>query len=154
MTETYASCLVRAPVGTVFDVVAHIEKLTAAVPTITNVEFLTEQHRGVGTRFRETRVMGRREATTELEVTEYEPGERIRLLADEGGSTWDSTFTTTAEAEGTRLGLRMVATPYTLSARVLNPLTKSIVAKAVRGDLEAVKAYCEQEPEGQERTKD
>lgn len=143
MTTTTMSYLIDAPVETVFDVVAHIENFSQAIPAITDVEFVSEQRSGVGTRFRETRVMGRREATSELEVTEYEEGAAIRLVADEGGSIWDSRFTTTAEGDGTRLEFTMVATPHTLGARVLNPLTKGIVAKAIRGDLEAVKAYCE-----------
>lgn len=143
MTVTTVSRTIKAPVERVFDAVAHIENFSEAVSTITNVEFLSEQRRGVGTRFRETRVMGRREATTELEVTEYEPGERIRLMAEEGGSTWDSVFTTKADDDGTLLELTMVATPHTMAARLLNPLTKGMVAKAIRGDMDAVKAYCE-----------
>ncbi len=143
MTTTTMSYVIDAPVGEVFDVVAHIDKFSLAVPAITDVEFLSEQRQGVGTRFRETRVMGRREATSELEVTEYEENARIRLVATEGGSTWDSLFTTVAEGSGTRLDFEMVATPHTLGARILNPLTKGIVARAIRGDLEAVKTHCE-----------
>lgn len=43
-----------------------------------NVLFLTDSEKGVGTKFRETRMMGKREAGTELEVTEYVPNERVR----------------------------------------------------------------------------
>ncbi|MEM9616059.1 MAG: SRPBCC family protein [Actinomycetota bacterium] len=143
MTTTTMSYVIDAPVEEVFDVVAHIENFSKAVPAIADVEFISEQRSGVGTRFRETRVMGRREATSELEVTEYEEGSLIRLVAEEGGSTWDSRFTTTAEGESTRLDFTMVATPHTFAARILDPLTKGIVAKAIRGDMEAVKAYCE-----------
>ena len=45
------------------------------------------------TRFRETRVMKGREASTVLEVTEYESPRRIRLVSDEGGTIWDTVFT-------------------------------------------------------------
>jgi len=50
---------------------AHIDNFRKAVPGITSVEFLSETRSGVGTRFRETRVMNGREATVELEVTEF-----------------------------------------------------------------------------------
>ncbi|MEL7156216.1 MAG: hypothetical protein AAFN30_06415, partial [Actinomycetota bacterium] len=54
-----------------------------------------------------------------------------------------SVVKTESDGEGTRLELTMVATPHTLAARLLNPLTKGIVAKALRGDMDAVKAFCE-----------
>ncbi|MEL7155904.1 MAG: SRPBCC family protein, partial [Actinomycetota bacterium] len=126
MTVTTVSRTINAPAEHVFDVVAHIENFSRAVPTITDVEFLTDQRRGVGTRFRETRVMGRRQASTELEVTEYEGGRRIRLVADEGGSIWDSVFTTEPDGEGTRLELTMVAT-----RRMRRPPSYSVTSSSV-----------------------
>lgn len=143
MSQTGVSRVIDAPVEHVFDTVAHIENFSKAVPHITDVEFLSEQRRGVGTRFRETRVLRGRQASTELEVTEYVENERIRLVADEGGSIWDSTFTVTPDGEGTKLSLVMEARPHTLVARILNPLTKGIIRKSIEGDMDAVKAFCE-----------
>jgi carbon monoxide dehydrogenase subunit G len=53
---------VNAPMEVVFDAIAHIENFSQAAPHIVGVEYLSEQKRGVGTRFRETRRMGKREA--------------------------------------------------------------------------------------------
>jgi uncharacterized membrane protein len=135
--------MVRAPVEAVFDCVAHIQNFSHAVPEIAKIEFLTQSRRGVGTRFRETRLMKGREATTELEVTEYDAPRRVRLVSDEGGTIWDTVFTT-AEADGiTRLEMVMDARPYKLMARIVNPFIGRMVSKAIEEDMDAVKRYCE-----------
>lgn len=145
MTHTWLSRIIRAPAKAVFETVANATNYTKAVSDIVKVEFLTDQRSGVGTRFRETRMMGRRAATTELEVTEYVANERIRMVSDSGGTVWDSIFTVTPVEDGdaTRLELVMEARPYRLLSRILVPLTKSIVAKAIARDMDAVKGYLE-----------
>ena len=145
MTRTRTSRTIDAPVEAVFEAVADIANFSKAVPHIARVEFLTERRVGVGTRFRETRLMRGREATTELEVTEYERNERVRLVSDAGGTVWDSLFTVTPEGDGrsTRLDLVMEAKPYRFMSRLLVPLMKGVVAKAVAADMDAVKAWLE-----------
>ena len=134
---------IDAGIDEVFDLVAHIENLRKALPHVTNVEFLTEQQRGVGTRFRETRRMGRREATTELEVREYEPPNTVRLVSDAGGTVWDTTFRLTGTSAATQLSMEMDAIPHTFMAKLSLPLIGRAVAKAIESDLDAVKAHCE-----------
>lgn len=143
MTTTEVVRTIEAPVAEVFDTIAHIENFSKAVPHITAVEFLTEQHRGVGTRFRETRRMRNRFHDTELEVTEYVEDERIRLVSDQGGTVWDTVFTVAPAGGGTELTMMMDARPHQLLARATVPLFRRMVAKAVNADMDAVKAYCE-----------
>ena len=145
MTRTSITRTISAPLAAVFDTIADPVNYTKAVPQITKVEFLTDQKAGVGTRFRETREMRGREAATELEVTEYVRNERVRLVSKAGGTVWDSVFTVMAAEDdrATRLDLVMEARPYRLLARVFVPLMKGVVAKAVAGDMDAVKAYLE-----------
>ena len=137
--------MISAPIDRVFDIIADPVNFTRAVPQITKVEFLTDQRSGVGTRFRETRELRGREAATELEVTEYVVNERVRLVSRAGGTVWDSVFTVTPTEDfrDTRLDLVMEARPYRLLARVFVPLMKGVVAKAIAGDMDTVKAYLE-----------
>lgn len=130
----------------VFDTVAHIENFAEVVESIINVEFLSEQRTGVGTRFRETRLMKGREATSTLEVTEYEPHRRIRLVSDEGGAIWDTVFTVKPMGASTELFMVMKAKPYKLLARLMTPLFSGLVRKAIKSDMDAVKAHCEAAP--------
>lgn len=145
MTRTRATRTIDAPVSDVFDLIADPVNYTGALPQIKKVEFLTDQRTGVGTRFRETREMRGREAATELEVTEYVKNQRVRMVSDAGGTIWDSVFTVTPTEDdrATRLDLVMEARPYRLLASVFVPLTRGIVAKAIAGDMDAVKAYLE-----------
>ena len=134
---------INASAATVFDAVAHIENFSEAVPGITGVEFLTDRTRGARTRFRETRVIRGREASTELEVTEYEPDSHVRLVSDQGGTVWDTVFTITPDGSGSHLSMVMDARPHTLMAKVTTPLFKRVIARAIESDMDAVKQYCE-----------
>lgn len=143
MSRTTVIRTINAPIEQVFDAVAHVENFSKAVPHITNVEFLSESHAGVGTRFRETRLMRGRESTTELEVTEYVENESIRLVSDQGGTIWDTIFTVTPKGDQTELAMVMDAKAYKLLAKLMNPFIKGIVKKAVEEDMDAIKAHCE-----------
>ena len=127
----------------VFRTVAHIERFSEAVPHILRVEFLSEVKSGVGARFRETRMMMGREASTELGVTEYVENERVRIVSEAGGAVWDTVFTVTPHAQGAELKMKMEAQPRSMSARMTIPLIIGTVRKAVEQDLDAVKAFCE-----------
>ncbi len=53
MTKTERK--IAAPPEKVFELVAHIDEFSKAVPHIIDVEFLSEQRTGVGTRFKSRR---------------------------------------------------------------------------------------------------
>ena len=134
---------IDAPIDVVFKTISTPELFKEAVPEITKVEFLSEQHFGVGTRFKETRLMKKREASTVLEVTEQENNSHIRMVSVAGGTTWDSTFSTEAEEDGVQLRLVMTAVPGNFLARITVRMIKGMLEKALKRDMEAVKAYCE-----------
>lgn len=148
MSRTTIVREIAAPIDRVFDTVSRIEQFSQAVPHITNVEFLTEQQHGVGTRFKETRVLKGREQSTELEVTEYVENEKVRMVADQGGTVWDTVFSVEPIlAQGknqTRLTMVMDAKAHKLMARIINPLIKGMIAKFIEQDMDAIKTYCEQ----------
>lgn len=134
---------IDAPIETVFDTVAHIHNYAKAMPHIVHTEVLGDVESGVGMRFRQTRRMGKREATTELEVTEYVPNEHVRMVADSGGAIWDSIFTLRPRDGGTTLTLHMDARAYKLLPKLIIPLFGPLMRKAVHKDMAALKAYCE-----------
>ncbi len=145
MTRTELSRTINAPPGVVFSTIADISNFSEAVPHIEHVEFLSEARTGVGARFRETRVMGGRKAATVLEVTEYVADQRVRFVSDQGGTVWDTIFTVEPDPEGrgTRLVMVMEARPHTLVAKLITPLMKRVIARAIAADLDAVKAFAE-----------
>ena len=145
MGKTAVSRTIHAPIERVFETIASIENFKQAIPQIVNVEFLTEQRFGVGTKFRETRLMGKRKATVELEVTELVDNQHIRIVSDTHGTVWDTVFTTQPAADGgVELTMVMDARAYKLLPKMLNPLLSGMIRKAVEKDMDAVKAFCEQ----------
>lgn len=143
MTSLTVRKTIGAPIGLVFDTVSDINNFSQAVPHIVRAEILSEVEKGVGTRFRETRLMRGKEATTELEVTEYEPNDRVRIVADSHGTVWDSLFTVREVDGGTELEMTMEARAHSFVARMMNPLVIKTIAGAVEGDMDCVKEYCE-----------
>lgn len=144
MGRTTVTREIRAPLARVFDVIAHIENFRKAIPHIVEVEFLSDTRRGVGARFRETRLMGKRRATVELEVTEYVANQHVRLVSEAGGTCWDTLFRVKQVApDRVELTLVMDATPRNFFARVINPLIAGMIRKAVEADMDAVKKFCE-----------
>ena len=144
MGQTSVSRRIRASQQSVFEAISRAENIAAIVADITHVEFLSEQMFGLGTRFIETRSMGKREAKTTLEVTEFVPDQRVRYVADTGGTIWDTIYRVVPVGqEEVELSLVMEARAYKLMAKLVNPLIKGMIARVIEKDMDAVKAHCE-----------
>lgn len=135
--------MIDAPIDLVFETISTPEKFMEAVPHIISITFLSEQRTGAGTRFKETRMMGKREASTVLEIVEEQQNSHIRMISKAGGATWDSTFSTESEKEGVQLRLVMTAVPTNFLARMSIRMIKGMLEKALKKDLLAIKEYCE-----------
>jgi len=143
MKPVRVSLSIAAPLELVFQTIADPLNFCDAVPHITNIEFLSEKKKGVGTRFRETRVMKGRESTVDLEVTEYVENDRVRMISDAGGTIWDSIFTLTKDSGKIEMKMQMDILPHTLIARITTPLIWKMVASGVEKDMDVIKDYCE-----------
>ena len=143
MTPIIVTRIINESSEVVFATISDIRQFSKALPHVVRFEFLSIVNRGVGTRFRETRLMKGKEATTELEITEYVENDRVRMVADSHGTVWDTIFTVISENGCTTLTTRMDARSDKLLPRVMNPLIRGMIAKAVEQDMDLVKAFCE-----------
>lgn len=143
MTPIIVTRKINASMDVVFATVSDIRQFSKALPHVVTFEFLSVVNRGVGARFRETRLMNGKEATTDLEITEYVENDRVRMVAENHGTVWDTLFTVTSEGGSTTLTTKMDARADKLLPRVMNPLIRGITAKAVERDMDLVKAFCE-----------
>ncbi len=143
MPQTSAKLLIDASLERVFSAIAEIKNLPEAHPDVIHIEFLSEQKSGLGTRFCETRKMGKKEMKTELEVTEFKANQQLRMVTDSNGTVWDSLFTVRAQTKGVELSIVMDARAHQLLPRLLNPLMMGIYRKGLVRHLEALKNYCE-----------
>lgn len=142
--EIRADRTVRASIEKVFKTLATIDEFSKAIPGITKVEVLTNQRHGLGTRFRETRIMNGHKATTELEVTEFFENERVRMKALAGGVIWDTLFTVRqSNPQEVAMEMLMAAIPVGLPGKLITPLILEMVGRAVQQDMDSVKTYCE-----------
>jgi len=134
---------IHAPAGVVFQTVADAKRFAQAISGVTKVEVVSEAPSGVGTRFRQSRLMNGKETTMEFEVTEYVKNERVRIVNETHGTIWDSLFTLAPSNGSTTLTMRMETRSLRLLPRLLMPLVCLFIKKAVEKDIDAVKTFCE-----------
>ena len=145
MSNTVVTRAIAAPLDVVFKVVAEVDQFSRAIPHIKKVEFLSPVHSGVGTRFRETRVMHGKDVANELEITEWAENNRVRYVADSHGTVWDTVFTVEPDRDYTLLTMTMESNAKKLIPKIMNRLMSRMVKKAVEQDMDALKQFCEQQ---------
>lgn len=149
MTTLTVERTIHAPVERVFRAVTDIGALPSTNPDILRIEFLSERRTGVGTRFRETRRMGKKgEHVTELEVTEYTEGAHARMVTRDPGTVWDTCFGFDPTPEGTRLTLRMEARAKSFGSRFALGLFKPLIRRGIEKHLTQLGAHCESTSQG------
>jgi hypothetical protein len=84
-----------------------------------------------------------REYKTELEITEFVDQDHVRMVADAGGTIWDSEFAVQPHRIGTRLVMKMDAKPYRWMSRIANVIIQPVVQRGVEDDMDLIKLYCE-----------
>jgi len=134
---------IDAPVETVFRAVTEIERFPDIQPDVLAIEFLTESRSGVGTRFRETRRQGKNEMITELEVTEFDPPQRARMVTDSHGTIWDTVFLVRPSGGKSELVIEMDARPHTLLTKIMTPIMKGMFRKGMEEYIDLLREHCE-----------
>jgi carbon monoxide dehydrogenase subunit G len=146
MKQITTSIVVEAAPERVFAVFADFENAAANVGAIRSLELLGDGPIGVGKRFRETRVVFKKEATEEMEITAFDPPRGYQVSCESCGARFVSDFRFRPEGPGTRVDVDVGAQPLSFAAKLLSPLSGMMLkscAKAVQGDLEDLRAVCE-----------
>lgn len=137
---------IDAPVERVYAVFTDIESAADNIAGITRLEVLTDGPIGVGTRFRETRLMFKKEATEEFEISEFQPNASYTVTATTCGALWTTTFRFEPDGDGTRVDVEMVITPLTFFAKLMSPLSKLMsgpMLKCLSADLDDLQRLAE-----------
>jgi hypothetical protein len=143
MTQFRFTRTTTAPIDFVFATISNPHSFSKVSEDVVRIEMLSDTTSGVGTRFRETRKMGKREATTDLEITECVENEHVRFVSGAGGAIWDTIYTVSTVDDQTRMEVVMDARPYKLMARIMIPFIKGMMGKFMAKDMDAVTAYCD-----------
>ncbi|MFT5198306.1 MAG: carbon monoxide dehydrogenase subunit G [Planctomycetota bacterium] len=149
MSQITVSTQVAAPIEKVFQSFTQLEMAAERVASITSLEVLTEGPFGEGTRWRETRLMFKKEATEEMWVTGFKPPHSYNVEAESHGMKYSTVFNFKSEGEGTKVSWVFNCTPQTFGAKIMAPifnvLMKGTMKKHMLGDLEAIRDACEQD---------
>ena len=137
----------RAGVDEVFDICTDLRSAPERISGITKMEVLTDGPIRAGTRFRETRVMFKKEHTEEMEVTGFTPGKSYTVTSESCGCIYKSGFDFAPVEDGTNVTFRMDARPFSIFAKIMTPLTSlmfgPMMRKCVGQDLADIKAFVE-----------
>ncbi len=135
MIQMNVSTDVAAEPARVFALASDFPNLPGHVAGIIRVEMLTDGPVGVGTRFKETRKFGGRQATETMVVAEFDAPRSYVLKARSCGSIFRSRVRVEPAPGGARLSIETTAKADSLFARLLSPLV-GLMAKSMKKCLE------------------
>jgi carbon monoxide dehydrogenase subunit G len=137
---------IAAPPARVFAAASDFQNAPQRIRGIERVEMLTSGPVGVGTRFKETRVMFKKEATEEMEVTAFDPPRSYTLGCESCGCRYSTVLRFTPKDAGTDVSFTFEAVPLTSIAKVMSFLMKPMIKsslKMIARDLDDLKASLE-----------
>lgn len=146
--KIHASCEIHAPISNVFDIFTNLSDLKNHVSAIQDVEILTPGPIGVGTKFKETRVMFGKEADETMEITGFAPPHTLKEEARSAGMHYVSVWTFSEKAGITTVSIDFAGIPQTLSARLLGFIFSFMAGsmkKAFLADMNDLKKVLENE---------
>jgi carbon monoxide dehydrogenase subunit G len=133
---------IDAPPADVFKFVSNPVLMSKAFPeSVKKMEVLSENDQGVGSRFRETRLLRGREDVIEIETVEYVENEKVLSVAETGGSLWYTGFAVAPVAAGTLLTVSMEAQAKNLFVRIANFCMKPWLKKGGAEEVQAIKDH-------------
>jgi len=141
------SKIIDAPLDRVFEVFTDLPGAPGRVSAIMKLEVLTDGPIGMGTRFRETRVMFKKEATETMEFIDFDPPRSYTVEANSCGCHYETSFRFEPHDGGTKVTAVFSWQARSFMAKLMSPLGKlmgSMCIKAFNKDLGELKAHCEQ----------
>lgn len=137
---------VTAPPEVVFDVAADLHSAAENIQGIESLEVLTDGPVGVGTRFRETRVMMGKSSTEEMEITAFDPPHSYVVETESCGCHFRCEYRFVGDISGTNVRLTMETAPLTFFAKLMAPLSALMMGpmkKCIAADLADLKSVAE-----------
>lgn len=140
--QIHVSRTIPAAPEQVFAAATDVVGAPRRIDGIESTELLTDGPVGLGTRFRETRVMFGKEATEEMEVVGFDPPRSWSLAAESCGCKYLTEIRFVPDGAGTRIEMDFGGEPQTFLARIMGavmaPLMRGTMVKCLEQDLESL----------------
>jgi carbon monoxide dehydrogenase subunit G len=114
---------IAAPPERVFALATDFAGAADRVRGIQRFELLTDGPIGVGTRWRETRVVFGKESTEEIEVTRFDPPRSYAAQCETCGARFTSTLSLAPQGDGTLVTFQSGAQALSLFAKIMSRLS-------------------------------
>ena len=134
---------VARPPKEVFDFITASENAPKIAQSVKSMVKLTDGPARVGTRYRETRLMGGKEQQAELEIVEFEPTQKYAMQNVTEGIETVYRYNIQPERDGTRIDLVCEVKAKGIKKLML-PLVVSILKKEDGDHLQRVKKVLEE----------
>lgn len=148
MSTVTCSSKINAPLEQVFDVFTDFSNAADRIQGIKSLEVLTDGPIGKGTQFRETRIMFGKEATEQMEITDFQLNKSYRVEAESCGSHYISEYKFQSEKDGTLVELSFTGKPISWMGKLMSPmffLMKNSVKKCLEDDFLCLKQFIERD---------
>ncbi|MYL34846.1 hypothetical protein GLW08_15700 [Pontibacillus yanchengensis] len=145
MTAFSDKVTIAKPKTEVFTFLTSFDNATTIMPNVVKNEILSEGPFGVGTRFRETRLIRGREASSEIEVIEYEPSEKFSVRSELEGLATLYHYKLQSTETGTEVTFECEINASSLKMKLIKPLFKRIMKKEDGDHVRRMKEAMEEE---------
>jgi hypothetical protein len=146
MAKFALSKRIEASPSAVFAVFSDFANVAGRIKAITKLEVVTPGPIGVGTRFKETRVMFGKECTEEMQITGFEPGQSYEITCQSCGAEYRTLFHFAPDGDGTRVDVEFQTRAISAWAKLMKPLgwmMNGMMKKCVNQDIEDLKKVAE-----------
>lgn len=123
---------IEAAPDRVFDVYTDLAAAADRLSGVLRIEILSDGEVGVGTRWKETRIMMGRECTEELVIGEFEPNRHYTVECFSCGSRIESRFDFEPDGDGTLMTFNMDSEAQSFFAKVMTVLMTPFMGKMTR----------------------
>jgi hypothetical protein len=146
MARIALSKKIEASPGAVFAVFSDFANAAGRIKAITKLEVVTPGPVGVGTRFKETRLMFGKECTEEMEITGFNPGHSYEISCHSCGAEYRTIFHFSPDGDGTRVDAEFSTRARNFWAKFMAPLgwmMKGMMKKCLQQDLDDLQKVAE-----------
>ncbi len=141
-----ANCTIKATKDEVFNAFSDLKNLANNVRAIKSIELLTPGDIGIGSKFKETRVMFGKESSEIMEITQFSPPDYFKEEAHSNGMDYATEWRFIDEENKTTVSIDFSGTATTLTAKLFNVLFSFMAGgmkKAFLADMDDLKKALE-----------